>query len=301
MIVVSAFYKFVPLDKDRLSELQRDLTEIGGQLGLGGLFLVAPEGINATVAGGRQGIEQFKTKLGELVSLDGVTYKEHECESIPFRRFKVDIRKEIITSWPAYTHMPEKSERAATFLTPRQWHERLSAGGTQSEKLVVLDTRNTYETALGVFRGAVDPRISVFSEFPEYVSHCGLDKDSTILMYCTGGVRCEKAALEMERQGFKNVFQLEGGILAYLEQYPDGAFEGECFVFDHRVAVDGSLQPSKKFSLCPHCGNPSTERIACSHCGKEVMVCESCLKERGKNTCSKNCQHHEERRAEQRR
>jgi UPF0176 protein len=108
-------------------------------------------------------------------------------------------------------------------------------------------------------------------------------------MYCTGGIRCEKASLEMMNQGYQEVYQLSGGILKYLEEFPDTLFDGECFVFDHRVSVDQNLQPSRRYKLCPHCGNPAEVSVTCSKCSTNAVVCAGCLKAPEHHTCSKNC------------
>lgn len=158
----------------------------------------------------------------------------------------------------------------------------------ESEDTVLLDTRNSYETAIGKFRGAVDPGIEAFHEFPGFIQKAGLPKNKTVMMYCTGGIRCEKALLEMEKQGYEHVYQLEGGILAYLEQFPDKNFEGECFVFDHRVAVDQHLRPSTVYGLCPHCGHAGNVEIRCS-CGTVQKVCSTCYSTASRKTCSKRC------------
>jgi UPF0176 protein len=154
---------------------------------------------------------------------------------------------------------------------------------------VIVDARNDYEYAIGKFKGAIDPSIKTFSEFPEFVKKGELPKDKKVMMYCTGGIRCEKALLEMEKQGYSDVYQLEGGILAYLQQFPEGNFEGECFVFDKRVAVDQHLQPSQTYHICPHCGNPGTLEVNCLACNKQAIVCYGCAKEERHKTCSKNC------------
>lgn len=160
---------------------------------------------------------------------------------------------------------------------------------------MLLDTRNVYETAIGKFRGAVDPKLQKFSEFSDFVTASDIPKNKKVLMYCTGGIRCEKASLEMQRLGFEDVYQLSGGILKYLEEFPDGPFEGECFVFDHRVAVDKNLRPSKQYKLCPHCGNPGDKSISCRKCGAQAIICDGCANNEYKVSCSKNCAHHLER------
>jgi UPF0176 protein len=161
----------------------------------------------------------------------------------------------------------------------------------QNPEAVILDTRNDYEVEIGKFRGARDFALKEFSDFPRAVAESGIAKDAPVLMYCTGGIRCEKAILEMNAQGYKNVHQLDGGILNYLEKFPDQGFDGECFVFDYRVAVDQKLQPTQKYKLCPHCGQPADKPISCAKCGTEAVICRHCTGQSAV-TCSKNCAHH---------
>ncbi|MDP6561832.1 MAG: rhodanese-like domain-containing protein [Candidatus Peribacteraceae bacterium] len=140
-----------------------------------------------------------------------------------------------------------------------------------------------------MFEGAIDPRIQTFQEFSDYVENSGIPKDKKVLMYCTGGIRCEKACLEMERQGYENVFQLEGGILRYMKERPHCNWNGECFVFDHRVAVNEEMKPSERYGLCPHCGDPGDRCITCEHCQKPGMMCARCIESMNCRACSKNC------------
>jgi UPF0176 protein len=156
----------------------------------------------------------------------------------------------------------------------------------------MIDTRNWYEYKIGTFQGALNPDIEKFTDFPEYIEKQGISKDKKMLIFCTGGIRCEKGILELQQQGYEKVYQLEGGILNYLAQYPRDEFKGECFVFDHRVAVDQNLSPSKNYVLCPHCGQPGDTSIVCKRCDHEDKICESCAQlTYKKETCSKNCAH----------
>ncbi len=139
-----------------------------------------------------------------------------------------------------------------------------------------------------MFEGAIDPKLKMFSEFPSFVEKCGIPKNKKVLMYCTGGIRCEKALLEMEKQGYKNVYQLKGGILQYLKDCPNQKFKGECFVFDHRTAVGQQLEPSNRYSLCPHTGDPADLHITCSRCNKTAVVAAHC-DDIQKQSCSKDC------------
>jgi UPF0176 protein len=290
-VVISAFYKFITLSPERVSELQARLESFANTSGLRGLVVLGSEGINATVAGTPAVMGDLKSLLLELLPNEDFTFKDSLSSSVPFARFKVDVRPEIITT---YDLSLSSDESRGTQLSPQEWHEMLSS----DPDVVVVDTRNDYETEIGVFEGAIDPKIKKFSDFRGYVEQQGLPKDKKLLLYCTGGIRCEKAVPEMKRLGYDKVYQLEGGILRYLETYPDGHFKGECFVFDHRVAVDSNLQPSKTYKLCPHCGNPAKEDIKCVQCDNESVVCHRCIEREDRRTCSKNCAHHARLRAQ---
>jgi len=279
---VIAFYKFTPLSVEELPSLQKNLQDQGKDLDLSGLLLVAPEGINGTVAGRAQSIECMKQfleqKFGDLM------FKDSASDSKPFKRYKVDLRTEIV-SLGKPSIKPEGTEK--NYLTPKEWNTLMDR-----EDVVILDTRNTYETAIGKFKNALDPGMERFSEFPDFVEKCDIPKDKKVLMYCTGGIRCEKASLEMKRQGYEHVYQLQGGILGYFAESPVKHFEGECFVFDHRVAVDHTLEPSVRYTLCPHCGDPGDQRLSCLVCGTDAVICEACSVKEERKTCSLNCQYH---------
>jgi len=281
---VTTFYQFVSLSEERLAELQSFLTQLARRLNISGLIVLAREGCNATISGPPDSIKEFKLILTAEPEFTDLQFKDSEAGKHPFKRFKVDVRNEIVTIGKDDIKPGAKNGH----LSPEQWHKLL-----QSRKdMVLLDTRNVYETNIGKFKGALDPLIAKFNEFPEFVQKSGLKKDTKILMYCTGGIRCEKAAIEMQNQGFKNVFQLDGGILKYLEEYPEGEFEGECFVFDHRVALDKNLKSSRRYRLCPHCGNPGDQVLDCLLCENETVICRSCREDESLNSCSKNCAYH---------
>lgn len=285
MYEVSTFYKFVSLPAQELASLRESLIAAAGRLEVDGLIILAEEGCNATVAGPPEGMREFRRYVSAIAAFSDLMFKNSSAEKRPFRRFKVDIRPEIVTfDGAAVQPGPGPGQR----LDPKAWQHVLDSG----EEVVLLDTRNRYETELGKFRGAVDPNIEKFSEFSDFVRNSGIPKERKVLMYCTGGIRCEKASLEMERLGYRNVFQLAGGILKYLEEFPDGSFDGECFVFDHRVAVDQRLRPSQHYRLCPHCGNPADRHISCRNCSKAAIVCKHCTETEDRLSCSKNCAHH---------
>jgi UPF0176 protein len=249
-----------------------------------GLILLGVEGINATVSGPVEVLSEFKAAVEKSFAAK-IHFKDSVAEKEPFRMFKLKVKKEIVTlGRPDLVPEGDRSH-----LSPQEWHDVLS-----NEDVIVIDTRNTYETDIGKFKNAVDLNLKGFSEFPEKIKALGLKKDQKVLMYCTGGIRCEKAMLELNEQGYDNVFQLRGGILEYLKEFPNEHYDGECFVFDYRVAVDQNLKPSERYVLCPHCGQPANQKIDCIRCETKMIVCKSCLAKSSEyETCSKNCAHHE--------
>ncbi len=279
---ITAFYKFIPIAQDNLESTRGALLATGDELGIKGLILVAAEGINGTVAGRPEAIASLKEYLNQ--TFGSITFKDSTAAEQPFRRWLIKIRTEIVHIGDTEV-VPSSEEN--NHLTPDEWNKIL-----ESEDVVLIDTRNTYETEIGMFEGAIDPKMEKFTDFPEYVKNCDIPKDKKVLMYCTGGIRCEKASIEMQRQGYKHVYQLKGGILQYLQEHPYEKFKGECFVFDHRAAVNQELLPSEKYTLCPHCGDPGDQDIRCIRCTTTARICNRCAPFQERNTCSKDCAHH---------
>lgn len=279
-IEICTFYRFADLSEVRES-LREELQALKD---IRGLVLIAPEGINGTVAAPIAVMQRFKDILQAEPKLADLEYKTSWSEKYPFPRWKVELKDQTIQYVDKF-----RPDGSRPHLTPAEWHAMLQG----DEEVTVLDTRNTYEVKVGTFKNAIDPGIEKFTEFADYLDECELPKDKPTLIFCTGGIRCEKAILDMEERGFDKVYQLEGGILKYLEEYPEGEFEGECFVFDRRVAVDKNLAPSEQYWLCPHCGNPGQLECTCAQCDQTARVCEACASQ--KPTCSKNCQYHYER------
>ncbi len=297
-IQVVTFYRFMPLSLTQLEDLKAWLTPQTDSLGLRGLFIVGTEGINCTFSLPRENAAAFKTAIANFFTLSAndIFFKDSFADRHPFHELSVKIRPEIVTLLrpdlaPHLAHptgQPTSESGKNHHLSPAEWDHAID-----NEDVVVIDTRNSYEYEIGHFKGAVDPKTREFTEFPVWVKKQPITKDQKVLIYCTGGIRCEKAILEMQEQGYHNVYQLEGGILNYLKESPRRNFEGECFVFDYRVAVDQDLAPSQNFKLCPHCGQPAKEKIDCPQCGIAAIVCNHCIeKEEQFKTCSKNCAHH---------
>lgn len=268
---VTSFYKFHPIAnlpeaKSRLKTYMTDRQVVG-------LLVLANEGINGTVAA-QSDLSDFKRVIESLTG--STRFKDSSCDRQPFQRVSVDIRDEIVGMKQPET-VPDQQENH--HLTPSEWHARLA------EKPIVIDTRNTYETNSGKFKNAIDPRIQHFSEWPTYLDQADLPKHKEILIYCTGGIRCEKAILAMHERGYDNVYQLRDGILGYLAEYPDAEYEGECFVFDERVTVGQDLKPTGNFGICPGCGLTSNIKTNCDHCHADFFTCEAC----DWSLCGKKC------------
>lgn len=289
--LVSAFYKFASLKKDDLPVLKTKIEEKAKELQVRGLFLLGTEGVNSTISGPAEGCAQFRDYVASETGMGSITNKDSISSYMPFRAFKLKIKKEIVTLGDTSV-IPETE--FLNHLTPEEWKDVLD----NDPNAVVIDTRNWYETEIGKFKRALDLNMNEFNEWPDKVKELKIEKDRKVLIYCTGGIRCEKAIIEMHKQGFNNVYQLEGGILKYFEdikETPDEAqWDGECFVFDRRVAVDTDLNASTKYTFCPHCGQPAHEEIQCVRCEKTTKVCGKCMSSEKSEyrTCSKNCAHH---------
>lgn len=281
MFAITTFYKFVRLSD--LDKVQKDLESAAEKYGIKGLIILGAEGLNSTLtAKSAENLAQFKSWITDYLKSPDLMFKDSSAESAPFRRFKVKIRDEIVTLGTPDLFPSGQNHH----MTPTEWNRVLK----EEDDFVMIDTRNWYETKLGTFKGAIDPKIDQFTDFPEFVEKSDIPKDKKMLIFCTGGIRCEKGLLELQRRGYNNVHQLEGGILKYIEEYPNDQFEGECFVFDHRVAVDQNLKPSTQYKLCPHCGQPAATPVDCKRCDTHALLCEQCShKEFLKDTCTKNC------------
>lgn len=285
---VVSLYFFKPIPAEQLASVRAWLIGRAQLSGVLGLVILGTEGVNTTLAcEDAQTLGAFVASVTGFLGVSQVPVKESVSDKAPFRRFVVKVRKEIVTlGRPEFVPRQRKSH-----LSPEEWHAMLDKEG-----VVVVDTRNDYEYEIGTFKNAIDMDIKEFTEFPEKIQEVSSDKKKPHLIFCTGGIRCEKAIYEMEAQGYEEVYQLDGGILNYMEKYPDGHFNGECFVFDSRVALNQELKPSKIHSLCPQCGEVGNQPITCLKCEEPAKICSQCL---GKtdaspeySTCSKNCRHH---------
>eukprot|EP00516_Mucochytrium_quahogii_P012045 CAMPEP_0203790036 /NCGR_PEP_ID=MMETSP0100_2-20121128/3816_1 /ASSEMBLY_ACC=CAM_ASM_000210 /TAXON_ID=96639 /ORGANISM=" , Strain NY0313808BC1" /LENGTH=360 /DNA_ID=CAMNT_0050693119 /DNA_START=901 /DNA_END=1980 /DNA_ORIENTATION=+ len=250
-IVVAALYKFANLDD--YEEMREPLAAFCKENEIRGTLLLAKEGINGTVSGSRKGIDALLKRLRSDPRLADLDHKESYHETKPFMRMKVRLKKEIVT-----LGVPEvdPNTNVGTYVPPKEWNKLIS-----DPEVILIDTRNKYEVDIGTFKNAVDPKTDTFREFPEFTDKflAGEDKSRKIAMFCTGGIRCEKSTSFLKQRGFENVYHLKGGILKYLEEVPktESLWEGECYVFDQRVAVGHDLKKGE-YEMCGGCRHPLT-------------------------------------------
>ena len=271
-VIVAAFYKFIHLS-DPVA-VQRDLQKACESAGILGTILIAHEGINGTVCALREGICALMAHFADSPYFSDIQPKYSFAEEPAFYRMKVRLKREIVTMGQPDID-PENS--VGTYVSPQDWNALISASDT-----LVIDTRNRYEVAIGTFENAVDPETASFRDFPAWIENYMADlpeekRPKNIAMFCTGGIRCEKATSYLRARGYENVFHLEGGILKYLETMPaeDSAWRGECFVFDQRVSVKHGLAPGA-YDQCHACRTPLTQEdkqrasfehgVSCLHC-----------------------------------
>mgnify|MGYP000173815543 CR=1 FL=1 len=240
-------YKFIALDD--LATLKPALTAWGKTLNLKGTILLASEGINIFLAGVRSAIDAFMAYLHRDARFADLQFKESISDVSPFKRLRVRLKKEIITMKQPMVRPEAARAPSVDAPTLKRW---LDAGCDDAGRpVLMLDTRNDYEVAAGSFRQAIDFDIACFSEFPKQLLHHQSDlAGKTVVSFCTGGIRCEKAALLMRENGVQHVYQLEGGILKYFEQVGDAHYQGTCFVFDGRGALDAALKPASSQEFC---------------------------------------------------
>ncbi len=284
-VIVLALYKFVQLPD--YIELRQSLFDLCIQNRLYGTILLAQEGINGTIAGSRSAIDNLLVFLDKDGRFNDMESKESVSGEVPFLRMKVKLKKEIV-SMGVDSVRPDRL--TGTRVEPEDWNELIS-----DPEVLLIDTRNKYEVDIGKFNKALSPETETFRSFPDYVEkQLDPDKQKKVAMYCTGGIRCEKASAYLLEQGFEEVYQLNGGILNYLEKIDadDSLWQGECFVFDGRVAVNQALEPGR-YTQCYACRRPLSpeqlqsdeyeEGVSCPHCINTVSSRKlKALKERQK-------------------
>jgi len=250
-VVVAALYRFTPFENP--ADHQRPLQTACAENAVFGTLLLATEGINGTIAGSRSGIDTVLEVIRSLPGCADLEHKESHADTMPFHRMRVRLKKEIVTMG-----VPDidPTRLVGDYVDPAEWNHLIS-----DPNVVVIDTRNDYEVEIGTFKGAVNPNTMAFRDFPDWFRRTYKGAaDKTFAMFCTGGIRCEKATSFLKSEGVDRVYHLKGGILKYLETTPkeDSLWEGECFVFDQRTAVTHGLDIGS-YDLCHACRNPIDE------------------------------------------
>ena len=265
---VAALYHFTTLMD--YTDLRAPLQDMCDLLGVKGTLLLAQEGINGTVAGTDQAIADLVAYLHADPRFAALDHKQSRAAEMPFYRMKVRLKKEIVTMG---VDGVDPNEIVGTYVDPKDWNDLIN-----DPDVVLIDTRNDYEVEIGTFKGAINPDTETFREFPAWVDD---NKDQLkkpkVAMFCTGGIRCEKASSFMKTKGYDQVFHLKGGILKYLETVPeqDSLWDGECFVFDQRVAVGHGLKPGQ-YDQCYACRYPITEQEKQSPLYIKGISCHRC-------------------------
>lgn len=265
---ISAFYKFAPLPD--YEQRQVPLLAALNALDIKGSVLLADEGINGTIAGEPAKLDSAMQDIATLTGISGIEHKFSFSEAMPFRRMKVRLKKEIVTIGNVAAN---PNEKVGTYVEADDWNALIN-----DPDVILIDTRNSYEVGVGTFKHAIDPHTESFGEFPTFVREkLKANKSAKVAMFCTGGIRCEKASSFMLNEGFENVFHLKGGILKYLETVPqsESLWEGACFVFDERVAVEHGLKVSD-FSICHGCMNPVSVTDRLSEKYEKGVSCPGC-------------------------
>ncbi len=269
---VAAFYRF--LDLDDQPRFRNELQSLCDEQGLLGTVLVAHEGFNGTLAGEEPAIRRVFAWIEERLGLkDPIEARWSDASEAPFRRMRVRLKKEIVTLGRPDI---QPQVRTGTYVDPEEWNSLI-----EKPDVLVIDTRNSYEVEVGTFPGAIDPGTRSFREFAEYAENLAEEStDRPLAMFCTGGIRCEKATALMMELGFDEVYHLQGGILNYLESVPEdeNRWQGECFVFDTRVAVDRELSEGG-YVQCHACRRPLSGEDLASPDYREGVSCPKCINE----------------------
>jgi len=271
MITIAAFYKFTRFDG--FEAARAPLQAATDAAGIRGTILLAPEGVNGTIAGPRDGVDAVIGHIRALPGFADLEWKESRATDMPFHRMKVRLKKEIVTLGVDGIDPEASHER---HVPPEDWNAVITDPET-----VVIDTRNDYEVAIGSFEGAIDPKTASFGAFPEWFRQFRAEnRFKRVAMFCTGGIRCEKSTAFLRAEGIEEVVHLKGGILKYLETVPEdeSLWRGECFVFDHRVAVGHGLKPGSH-DICHACRRPVSQDQKASPLYVEGVSCPACHNE----------------------
>ena len=275
MHAICALYKFTRLDD--FETIQLPLKGFLDSLSVKGTLLLAREGINGTISGNQSSLEKVLEYLQSDSRFLGLEYKFSYSKKTPFKRLKVKLKKEIVTM--GLTEI-DPTHSVGTYVKPKDWNKLIN-----DPDVVLIDTRNNYEYEIGSFKGAVNPKTETFREFPSFTKN-SLEKyrNKKIAMFCTGGIRCEKSTAYLKSKGYKDVFHLQGGILKYLEEVneDESLWEGECFVFDDRVAVKHNLEQGQ-YDQCHACRFPITKEDTMHPHYEKGASCPRCFGTKNSN------------------
>jgi UPF0176 protein len=266
-ISIAAFYKFMPLSD--ITSIREALLPRLKSLGAKGSVLLAEEGVNGTLAASNANVSAIMAAIAKACNSPPLDHKISYAETLPFLRLKVRLKKEIVTIGNVKAN---PNELVGEYVEPKDWNALIS-----DPDVMIIDTRNDYEYRVGTFKGAIDPHTESFSQFPAWAKSNLADKTKKIAMFCTGGIRCEKASSFLRHEGFEKVYHLKGGILKYLEDVPkeQSLWNGACYVFDERVAVEHGLKMSD-FKTCHGCLEPVSAKDRKSEKYEEGVCCPNC-------------------------
>ncbi len=272
------FYKFITLKN--VNEIAEKQKQICDSIGLKGKILLAEEGINGSVSGAQEQVEAYKTEMKKDEFFSDIIFKEEIGSLMPFERMVVKVKKEIIR-----LDIPLDVKKTGKHISPEEFLDLYN----KNEEITVLDARNNYESQIGKFKDAITPDIKTFREFPKVAEMLKDKKDKKIVMYCTGGIRCEKASAYLIEQGFKDVSQISGGIITFCQKLPETLWEGKCFVFDDRL-ISPVNQKQPLLEKCVACESSCDLYKNCRNaiCNKRISICRDC-KTKFNGCCSQAC------------
>ncbi len=287
MFEVILYYNFHDIEEpERFSKQHKRYCE---DLGVKGRIYVSGEGINGTLAGTKEQVEAYKKYLLSFPGFEDTAFKSDKSDYIPFAKLICKVREEIVS-----LHIDDvRPENGGNYLEPQEWRNVMESG----EEYVMIDVRNNYESKIGHFEGALKPDLKNFYDFPKWLEEANIPKDKKVLMYCTGGIRCEKFSVLMKEEGWDDVNQLHGGILRYAKEENGKHFNGKCFVFDDRLAVPINPESTEPISVCEITGKPADTYINCANmeCNK-LFVCSEEGAQLMEGCCSEECKQSEYRR-----
>ena len=273
-IYIYSFYRFK--DLKNIKHVKTELDRFSKDKLILGTILIAEEGINGTISGMKKNLDMLIATIKKILKIKRISLKISKNEFIPFYRLKIRLKKEIVTIGDK-SIKPEKI--SGKYIQPKSWDKLIN-----DKKYLIIDTRNEYEINIGTFKNSVNPKIKSFRDFPKYINDLNLNKNQPIAMFCTGGIRCEKASSYLINNGFKDISQLDGGVLNYLEYKKNKkikTWKGECFVFDNRVSVDKNLNKGSHYQ-CYGCRHPITKDDMKLKSYVKGATCKYCIKKKTK-------------------